>query len=175
MNLLAITVAALDAHGVPFAVIGATALAAHGVTRTTGDIDLLVTERRCLDVACWTSVKVAGAMVDIRRADGDDPLAGLIRITSGDEVPVDVIVGRGAWQSAILARADRSSLHDVDVPIVRPADLMLLKLFAGGPQDAWDIDQLLDVVPAAVHEVEAGLAALPADCHSFWRRIRDAR
>ena len=96
MNLLAITRDALDAHGVPFAVIGATALAAHGVTRTTGDLDLLVTDRRCLDVAYWTSVEAAGAMIDIRRADGDDPLAGVIRITCGDEVPVDVIVGRGA-------------------------------------------------------------------------------
>ena len=73
-------------------------------------------DRRCLDVAYWTSVEAAG-----------------------------------------------------------PADLMLLKLFAGGPQDAWDIDQLLDVVPAAVPEVEASLAALPADCRSLWRRILEAR
>lgn len=175
MNLLTITRDALDSHGVPFAVIGATALAAHGVTRTTGDLDLLVTDRRCLETASWTSVEAAGATVEVRRADSDDPLAGVIRITRGDEVPVDVIVGRGAWQSAILARAAHIPILDVDLPIVRAADLMLLKLFAGGPQDAWDIDQLLDVVPAAVPEVEASLAALPADCRSLWRKILEAR
>jgi hypothetical protein len=55
------------------------------------------------------------------------------------------------------------------------ADVVLLKLYAGGPQDAWDIDQLLDVDPSLVAGVEARLAPLPADCAELWDRIRRQR
>lgn len=56
-----------------------------------------------------------------------------------------------------------------------PADLVLLKLYAGGPQDAWDIAQLLDAAPAIEPLVEASLGGLPAECAALWRRIRARR
>lgn len=51
------------------------------------------------------------------------------------------------------------------------ADLVLLKLYAGGPQDAWDIDQLLDVDTTFAREVEARIPALPEGCAALWRRV----
>lgn len=51
------------------------------------------------------------------------------------------------------------------------ADLVLLKLYAGGPQDAWDVDQLLDAVPTIETDVTAALPALPTSCARLWRRI----
>lgn len=55
------------------------------------------------------------------------------------------------------------------------ADLVLLKLYAGGPQDAWDVHQLLDANPSLRGEV-AGLSnALPDDCRALWRRILGER
>jgi hypothetical protein len=50
-----------------------------------------------------------------------------------------------------------------------------LKLYAGGPQDAWDIDQLLNVDPGIAAQVEAGLASPPADYADLWRSILDRR
>lgn len=46
-----------------------------------------------------------------------------------------------------------------------PADLILLKLYAGGSQDAWDIEQLLTGPEraAVTAEIEATLGALPAE------------
>jgi hypothetical protein len=57
------------------------------------------------------------------------------------------------------------------VPVVTAPDFVLLKLYAGGPQDAWDVDQLLDVEPAIAARVEAVIAALPADSIRLWRQI----
>ena len=38
-----------------------------------------------------------------------------------------------------------------------------------------DVDQLLDVTPAAAAQVEERLAALPEECGDLWRRIRSQR
>jgi hypothetical protein len=48
---------------------------------------------------------------------------------------------------------------------------VLLKLYAGGAQDAWDIAQLLDASPAIEAQVEASLVELPAECARLWRQI----
>lgn len=175
MTLLALVSRALAAHGIAHAVIGATALAVHGVARSTTDIDLLVTDLRCFDPTLWDPVAAAGATLDVRRGDADDPLAGVIRISRGDEPPVDVIAGRAAWQAAIISRAVRAEIAGTAVPIATAADLVLLKLYAGGPQDAWDIAQLLDAAPAIGSLVDAAAGALPADCTALWRQIRERR
>ncbi len=52
-------------------------------------------------------------------------------------------------------------------------DLVLLKLFAGGPQDAWDVEQLLAVCDrtAVAAAVEAVLPRLPPEAQALWRRL----
>jgi hypothetical protein len=175
VTLLAEVCAALERAGTPHALIGAAALAAHGVTRATADLDLLTTDVRCLDRALWAALDARRAGVDIRRGDAADPLAGVVRVTAVDESPVDVIVGRTRWQTAIVLRATPATIAGVAVPLVRPSDLVLLKLYAGGAQDAWDIDQMLDAVPGVEHDVEAGLGELPSECADLWRRVLGAR
>jgi hypothetical protein len=175
MTLLALVARALEAHGVAYAVIGAAAMAVHGVARSTAGIDLLVTDPRCFEPAPWRPVEAAGARLDMRRGDADDPLAGVIRISRVDEPPVDVIVGRSTWQTAIIGRAVRVDVAGAAVPIAGPADIVLLKLYAGGPQDAWDIAQLLDTAPPIDALVDATIGALPPDCAALWRRIRERR
>ena len=171
MTLLALVSRALGVHGVAHAVIGATALAVHGVSRATAGIDLLATDPRCLDSAVWSPVEAAGAFVDLRRGEDDDPLAGVVRVARDDEPPVDVIAGRAAWQTAIITRAVGVEVAGATVPVAAPADIVLLKLYAGGPQDAWDVAQLLDAAPAIEGLVEASVASLPAECAALWRRI----
>jgi hypothetical protein len=175
VSLLADVSATLAGVGVPHAVIGAAALAAHGVTRATADVDILVTDARCLATPLWAALSVTAITVDIRRGDAADPLAGVVRLTAAGESPVDVIVGRTPWQEAIVRRAVLTRVADASVSIVGPADLVLLKLYAGGSQDAWDIDQLLDTVPGIQAEVEASLAELPAECAGLWQRIMGGR
>jgi hypothetical protein len=155
---------------VRFALIGAAAMAAHGVSRSTLDQDLLVMDPRVLDAAFWKSTEAA---VDARRGDGADPLAGVVRLNAPGERPVDIVVGRGAWMSKILSRAPVLAVPGGAMPVADPADLILLKLYAGGSQDLWDVQQLLAASPDPValrSTVNDRLADGPPASRAQWER-----
>ena len=171
MNLLDSVTATLRAHGVRFALIGA-AMAVHGVSRSTRDLDVLVTDVACLASGFWDRAKLPDVEI---ASDADDPLAGAVRLRSREGGgPLDVVVGRGGWLSAVLQRAADSDVDGVRVPVATRPDLILLKLYAGGPQDAWDIEQLLagPGSHAVIVDVERELAVLPPAARQLWRRIR---
>jgi hypothetical protein len=84
----------LDAVAIPYALIGAHAMAARGYPRFTTDIDLLTADTRVLDAATWAPLTEGGALIDGRRGDHDDPLAGVVRIVLADGTNIDVVVGR---------------------------------------------------------------------------------
>lgn len=171
MSLLARVTSHLSAQGSRFAVIGAAALAVHGIARSTQDLDLLVADRRCLDLEYWAAVQ---ADVAIHRGDDADPLAGVARLRAAGHADVDVVVGKPAWQGEAIGRAAAARIEGLAVPVVRAADLILLKLYAGGPQDAWDVVQLVTAGDrgALSAEVEARLPDLPPDAARLWTRIR---
>jgi len=154
--------------------IGAAAMAVHGVSRSTRDLDLFTTQEECLADRFWDDLAATCIEVRVRRGDADDPLAGVVRFTRGVEYPVDLVVGKSPWQAGIAARARATRIEGVDVPVAGRVDLILMKLYAGGPQDAWDVEQLLadPERDALTARVEAGLAALPSRCREQWTRIR---
>ena len=150
-------------------------MAARGVSRSTHDVDLLATRQDVLDPAIWADLKQqhADVEVEIRTGDDDDPLLGLVKISRRVESPVDIVVGRGAWQAEVIQRATPLRVGNSELPVVDAADLILLKLYAGGPQDCWDIEQLLALRPVTLAEtVETRLPALPTRSRSLWHRIR---
>src|SRR5687767_3987051 len=98
--------ATLSAARISHALIGAAALAARGLARSTFDIDLLVTDTRVLDRRLWTSLEESGFAVDVRTGDVDDPLSGVVRVLKEGERPVDIIVGKTAWQHRAVTRAE---------------------------------------------------------------------
>jgi hypothetical protein len=160
--------AALDQHHLPYALIGAAALAARGIARSTFDIDLLTTDPRALDPLVWKALPADA--IDIRRGDLDDPLGGVIRITIDRDRPVDVIVGKHAWQARAVARAEAISGGP---PIVLARDLVLLKLYAGGTHDLWDVRELLAVTGGSLEaDVTDDLSTLAADMRQRWDAVR---
>ncbi len=173
MSLLAEVARRLQIAELRFALIGAEALSLRGASRSTLDRDLLTTDRRALEAALWQPLIESGAHCEVRRGDPDDPLAGVVRFSAAGERPVDLIVGRHLWQSQLLERAEWMDLGDVTLPVPRAADLILLKLYAGGGQDAWDIAQVLDGEDREllVTEVELRLDDLPKDSRHLWERI----
>ena len=158
----------LAARGVAFAIIGARAMGIRGVLRFSDDTDVLTTNRDVLQPEFWT--ELAHATLDIRRGDLLDPLAGVATVTMGEDV-IDVVVGKYKWQTAVVQRAEAIPVADEAWPVVRAADLILLKLFAGGPQDAWDIEQLLRADPSLRTEVERHLPDLADHVRVFWQRF----
>jgi len=174
LSLLGRVVAALGDAAVSHALIGAAAMAAHGVSRATVDLDVLVVAPACLDPGMWSSLRAQGVAIALRRGVDSVPLAGVVRFAAAGERPVDLVVGKGAWQRSALARAERGRFAGVDLPILRAADLILLKLYAGGPQDRWDIAQLLAAGDhgALVEEIELRLPDLPPEAAALWRSLR---
>jgi hypothetical protein len=172
-TLFETVVAVLDGLGVHCALIGAGALGVHGVARSTYDIDLLVSSAAVLDAGMWATLQTQGVLVEVRRGDANDPLAGVVRLLAAGERPVDIIVCRTAWQADTIDRGEPVAVGGVRVPVVRAADLVLLKLYAGGHQDAWDITQLLagDDREALIEEVTSRLECLSADARALWQRL----
>lgn len=151
-------------------------MAVHGVSRATRDFDLLAVAPAALEPDAWRDFRATGVEVEIRRGDAEDPLAGVVRLSAVGEHPVDLVVGRAAWQADLVGQAPESRIEDVSVPVVDRAGLVLLKLYAGGPQDAWDIEQLL-VAPERdrlIVDVERVLPALPQGARRLWERVRGA-
>jgi hypothetical protein len=162
--------ALLTRHAIGHALIGAAAMAVHGVSRSTLDQDLLVLDRRALDDDLWQPL-TATAHVDIRRGDIDDPLAGVVRVSREGDRIVDVVVGRHEWQQDILTRA--IPIGDSPLLVVQRADLILLKLYAGGSQDRWDIEQLLatDASTSTKSAVDERVHALPGRSRELWTAL----
>jgi hypothetical protein len=176
LKLLGAVCAALDASGFPYALIGAGAMTVHGVGRSTLDLDLLTTNLSVLGAGFWSERTAPGVFADVRRGDADDPLAGVVRFDAEGDAPVDLVVGRSAWQSRILERSGRLPLGELTIPVVGVADLILLKLFAGGSQDGWDVDQLLAAGDrsALAAQVEPRLRELPPEAAELWSRVLGA-
>ncbi len=174
MSLLRAVVDLLRERRTPFALIGAAAMAVHGVSRSTRDLDLLVVTQECLSSQYWEPVQAEGIDVNIQKGDSEDPLAGVVRLRSRTQQPLDLVVGKSAWQTGVLRRASETTIEGVSIPVVDQADLILLKLYAGGAQDAWDIVQLLSFEERSsiIDEVERRLPDLPEDCRRLWARIR---
>ena len=132
MTLLAEVVSVLDARGSRHAMIGATALAVLGSSRSTQDLDLLTTDRGVLKASCWTGLEARGTDVEVRIGDISDPLVGVVRITRHEARPVDVIVGEAPWQDRVIAEASVYSIAGSEVRVVDGVGLILLKRTRAG-------------------------------------------
>lgn len=171
-SLLDDVVRHLDRNDVRAALIGAVALSVYGVARATFDADLLTVDRRVLTDEFWAPLRNR-ADVEVRRGDYDDPLAGVVRVHRAGDRQVDVVIPKQAFARAIVERAENAVVAGVNLRVVRLADLILLKLFAGGPQDRVDIESLLVSTGAdVIGDVDAEISTLPKDARDLWSEIR---
>jgi len=109
MSLARDVAARLEAQDVDFALIGAVAMAVHGVSRSTADIDFLSVEEGLLKRELWADFEGRGATLRLLKGDFDDPLAGSVRLLLERDEIVDVVVGRYRWQEEIIQVAEVTS------------------------------------------------------------------
>lgn len=138
-------------QGIRSIVIGAAALAAHRYVRHTEDIDLGVN----IAVRDFTSLadrlRTAGFDVALREPDGQDPLGGVIDI-SGPFGLVQIVNFGERFPAVIesgLADATLRMREGGSLRIIPLANLIALKLYAGGMKSKADIVELLRRNPAA--------------------------
>jgi predicted nucleotidyltransferase len=165
----------LETNAIAYTLIGATAVGRYGVARATMDVDFFVIDAGVLKRELWTSLGDS-VRVDCRRGDFEDSLRGLVRLHDAQGEIVDVVVGKWKWQAGVVERSQPTTMWGRSVPVARAADLILLKLYAGGGKDAWDITELLAVLDSSViAEVEEHLPDLQRDARDLWQRILSQR
>lgn len=134
-NLLLDTSANLQVP-IRFGLIGGLAVAAWGAVRATADIDFLAHS----DPSPLRNLAVRQRMksffesrrcaVDWRVGDADDPIPLLLRLRLPSPIGLgaDVLWAHKRWQREALARAVKLRLSAMDVSVLHPEDLILLKL-----------------------------------------------
>jgi hypothetical protein len=88
----------------------------------------------------------------------DDPLRGVFQLSvpvAGTNVPVQLVVLATPLSSALLREAQTLTLFETPVPVVSWAYLVLLKLYAGGPQDLLDAREILSARRPSGAELDA--------------------
>ena len=158
--------ALLDAHGLRTALVGAAALAVHGYSRATENIDIgQATPSLDLLRRCGDEIRAA-LQVDVTVAlpDTEDPLGGVITVRGPDIRQIQVInflnpigMGDNPGREAVACALDLS-LGGTPVGVVDLEHLVAMKLFAGGMKNRADVVELLGYNP------EADLHAIAALC-----------
>lgn len=122
------------------------------------------------DTAARVRAMTVSERIALALSLGDDDLDRYVRATASSERPVDVVVGKHSWQSRAI---DRVVPMGHRIPVVLARDLALLKLYAGGPQDLWDVQELLRQSPPSLEaEVSEDVAALSSQMQRQWLAIR---
>ena len=144
-------------------VIGAVALAAHRYIRFTEDIDLGVDAESHQMRELATALAAEGFDVELHEPDGDDPLGGVLDVSGtfglvqvvnfGDRFPA--VIRDSLADPAMQLRAG-SGLRIVPI-----AQLVALKLYAGGAKSKSDIIELLRRNP------EADLELIRETCNKY--------
>jgi hypothetical protein len=171
-------VSELDRLGVPHALIGGLAVAAHGVVRATQDVDLIVDVPIHQAPSLEQSLKNDGFHATFYRGAADDPIAGIVRLTiavAGSAVKCDVLFASREWQTRAVRDASAVDLGSFVVRVAQPADLFLFKLYAGGPQDLIDAAQLLKLQSTSERDrwkAKAGKLRLTAEYNRCLRFLK---
>lgn len=140
-----------------FALIGGLAVSAWGAVRATQDIDLLAdcTPSPIVDRSVRRTLgdffASRGWQAEWHSGGMDDPVPLLLRLgLPGNEqgLVADIIWAHKRWQTEALERVIELDVSGMEVIIIHPEDLVLLKLDAGGPRDLMDIEALLSNPPS---------------------------
>lgn len=134
-----------------FALIGGLAVSAWGVVRATQDIDLLADSspsplrNLALRRHLGAFLDQQGCTAEWRVGEPDDPIPLLLRLglPRPTALVTDILWAHKRWQREALSRRITLRVSRLDVFVLHPEDLILLKLEAGGPQDLLDVEGLI--------------------------------
>jgi hypothetical protein len=136
----------LTAHGVEFLVVGAHALAFHGIARYAGDLDLWM--RRTRENADRLRLALAEFGVPITRDDAEQMTLERKFLRFGHEPRRVEILNflDGCEYDSAAHRAEMAPLADMNVPILSLPDYVATKRASGRPKEASDLDLLREMI-----------------------------
>jgi hypothetical protein len=147
---------ALTAAEVPYAVIGATALAVRGLPRMTRDLDIVVVVDDAFEAL--SALEAAGfrSISPIRR--GEEPEAMYVLEHRKGGTQVDVLVAAAPPESTVVAEAKAAQVFGVTAPVATLEHLLLMYLYSNQPKHLGDFARIVTESAVDVAAVERYLA-----------------
>jgi hypothetical protein len=148
--LLLDVVEILRREKVNYAVIGAFALTVLGVVRATTDVDALLFAAPGRLAKLEKVFKQVGFDTELRSADADDPVSGMLILSDDFGNHVELLGGLRNMDPEILSRTLEIEFRDEKLRIVGREDFIAMKCYAGGPQDLLDARSAYEAAPGPI-------------------------
>ncbi len=145
--LLLDVVEILRREKVDYAVIGAFALTVLGAVRATTDVDALLFTNPGRLVELEKPFKQAGFDTELRTAEADDPVSGMLVLSDDFGNHVELLGGLRNMDPKIFSRILEVEFRNETLRIVGREDFIAMKCFAGGPQDLLDARSAYQAAP----------------------------
>lgn len=160
---------AMQAAGVPYSVIGATALAVRGLPRMSRDLDLVVL------------IDDADAAIDALRSaglrsatptheDGGELEAMIVFVDPSTDVEVDLLVAAGDPEATVVDQARPAEVFGSTAPVASLEHLLLLYLYSNQPKHLGDFASIVQSGRADLKLAERTLALMHPEMLPTWRR-----
>lgn len=163
---------ALTKAEVPFAVIGATALAVRGLPRMTKDLGLVVTIEDAWDALDALLGAGFSSVTPVDRNEDPEPMYVLTKGAS----EVDLLVAGGEPESTVVAEAPKTSVFGVTVPTATLEHLVLMYLYSNQVRHQGDLARIVVETKVDLASVERYLAEVHAKMLPLLRdRVHAAR
>lgn len=143
---------ALNKARVPYAVIGATALAARGLPRMTKDVDIVVNIEdayRTLDVLSATGFH---SVNPVDRAEEPEPM--YVLESRRPVCEIDVLVAAGEPESTVVSEAPAARVFGIKAPVATLEHLALMYLYSNQPRHLGDFARVVTETDVDLQAVE---------------------
>lgn len=135
---------ALNAEKVDYLIVGAYALAVHGVPRATGDMDIWIRMSPENAIRTWRALANFGApLVELKERDLNTPgmvfQIGVAPCRIDLLTSIDAVDFEQAWSDRV-----ETQVEGLKIPVIGRAHLIANKRAVGRPQDLADIARLGD-------------------------------
>ena len=132
----------LSAAGAEFIIVGAHALAVHGLPRATGDLDIWIRSTPENAGKVWKALMVFGAPLD-QLSMNDLSTPGIIFQIGVVPCRIDILTDiDGVEFDEAWANRRYIKIHGIDIPVIGMQELLKNKKAAGRPQDIADVTRL---------------------------------
>jgi len=132
----------LSAAGAEFIIVGAHALAVHGLPRATGDLDIWIRSTPENAGKVWKALIAFGAPLD-QLSMNDLSTPGIIFQIGVVPCRIDILTDiDGVEFDEAWANRKYIKIHSIDIPVIGMQELLKNKKAAGRPQDIADVTRL---------------------------------
>jgi hypothetical protein len=164
---------ALNKSEVPYALVGATALAVRGLPRMTRDVDVVVLIEDAFAALDALADAGFGSISPVVRREDPEPMY-VLKDARGNEV--DLLVAAGEPESTVVADAPAATAFGVRAPVATLEHLVLMYLYSNQPRHLGDLARIVTDTNVDLASVERYLADVhPEMLGVLYARVEAAR